>query len=86
LLLFSGLGFNISERGPALAKVYSIRLPLRRTSRSNGLRLIWRVLQGFLRALQDSRERQAQRIIADYCGQSRNETAVGAARKAMKQR
>jgi hypothetical protein len=86
LLLFSGLGFNISERGPALAKVYSIRLPMRPTSRSNGLRLVWRVLQGFLRALQDSRERQAQRIIADYRGQSRSETAAGAARKAMKER
>jgi hypothetical protein len=66
LRLCRRLELNTGKRGFVLAKVYSMRVPVHTVARGKGFRLLSRVLQSVLHALQDSRKRQARRIIEDY--------------------
>jgi len=71
LCLCKHLELNTGKRGFVLAKAYSMKVAVRTVARGNGLQLLSRILQSVLNALQDSRERQARRIIEDYrrrCG------------------
>jgi hypothetical protein len=60
------LELNTGKRGFVLARAYSLKVPVRTVALGNGLQLLSRVVHSVLNALQDSRERQARRIIEDY--------------------